>query len=48
MISCGQTVTTDLLELVLVRPGRSEAGRGFSVLISSALINDEVDTLARY
>lgn len=41
-----------LLELVLVLPGLSDAGNGFSVLISeSALINDEVDsedTLDRY
>ena len=37
-----------LLELVLVLPGLSEAGNGFSVLISSAFNIDEVDTLDRY
>ena len=37
-----------LLELVLVLPGLSDAGNGFSVLISSAFNIDEVDTLDRY
>ena len=40
-------VLSYLLELVLVLPGLSEAGNGFSVLISSAFNIDDPPGLAR-